>query len=190
MAFIRRSMGKLLIAILGAVIGIILQPYFEELQISLSAPRETFRIPISAKLDELEALAGFKYILVRFGSDEFLGRPSTGSGQREAGKLRLRYGSVAVAKADGGDAAVLVFTLPIHGELGTQFKLFAVQKSPDGIAKLKQVLEGCCTEEITITAADLELWFLLKREKYKRFAVEPTADGKILNNLVMPPHAR
>jgi hypothetical protein len=162
--------------------------YIRDLQI---APRETFRLTLSAKYDDLAPLASFRFILVQYGpngdeQEDFVQRLAPG--QQADAKLQNRYGPVKLEK-DSSGRSILIFKLPIHRSIGTLFKLFALPKAGGDLNRLREKLEAPCRDEIRITPGGDAVWFLLKREnpEFKRFQIKVTTPpGRFENNFVMP----
>src|SRR5215831_4662410 len=75
-------------------------------------PRETFKIPISAKYNDLAARAEFRFMLVRYADDSLYNRLE--GEQRKEAELQTRLFPVELQEAPGSDQAMLVFRLPIH----------------------------------------------------------------------------
>ena len=188
--------GQILInvscTLVGVLIGYLLDPVNEFIQQRLHAPEEKFVFPLSAKYGDLRSFADFRYILVRYGSDDFVRKLPLK--QTEEARFRLTYGQVELTKADSSDTGMLVLTMPVHDVLGAQFKMFAVQHGLGDAQKLSEMPKECCKDEISITNAarpEAEVWFILNPERFPslkpRLKIVETDENKILNNWIMAP---
>jgi hypothetical protein len=181
---------NILCTFLGILIGYVAEPIRDRIHQWWVAPSEEFALPLAAKYEDLKALADFRYILVRFGSDEEIKRLT--SKQSEDAGLQLIYEEVELAKAADGQTTELIFRMPVHKVLGTQFKIFALQIGSTDPEKLPNMLNACCADQVTITSQrGREVWLLLNPEKFPalspRLRIVETTDNKILNNWMMAP---
>jgi hypothetical protein len=153
-------------------------------------PRRTLQLQINAKYEVLARCATFKFMLVRYRTDAMLVRskdriPLEGK-QRTEAKLRTWIYPVRLRPApkSADEKATLIFHLPIHPELGTQFKLFAIPKSEKDIATVTDQLRSA--EEITLEGPNPvgEIWFLLKPDKFPGIMIIKTIRNNIENNYV------
>jgi hypothetical protein len=146
-------------------------------------PREMFKIQIGARYEELATCAKFKFMLVRYGVDDML--VHLPAKQRTEAQLQTRIFPVDLGKGSTPDTAMLIFRLPVHPVLGTQFKLFAVPKIPGDIEALNERLNSA--NEIVLTSPSPggeEAWFLFRQEKVPRFYTVKTIPSGIENNYV------
>ena len=183
--------SHILVFVLGAVGGVLSQlanvvvkPIIERIEDGLRVPRETFKIPISANYNDLTSRAQFRFMLVRYASDSVYNRLE--GAQRTEARLQNRLFPVKLTEVPEPDKAMLIFRLPVHPTLGTQFKLYAIPKTPADIEPLKEQLSS--VEEIALTdpSAGGEQWFLLKKEYFPRITTVDTDPSGIKNNYVGP----
>jgi hypothetical protein len=174
----RGLLRDLAFVILGAFLTYLAQPAFERVGEVLYSTPERFTLPLNAKYDTLRQLGEFKYIFVRYGTDEFLARPSISDKLKREGDIQNRRCPVELLKSATDESSVLAFKLPIHHVMGTQFKLYAIPRGNDGAAKMAEALK----DDVSVTWAGPETWFLVNQTKDGRFRIVPTEGGKIENN--------
>ena len=122
-----------------------------------------------------------------YGIDEMLSRPGISEKLKQDGIWQNENYPVALRRAADGKVE-LHFTIRVHKVLGTQFKMFAVPKANQDVAKLVAMLEAC-PGEITLThprPASGPVWFLLNTQSFSRFHVVRTHGETIENNYIAP----
>jgi hypothetical protein len=97
---------------------------------------------------------------------------------KREGDIQNRRCPVELLKSATGESSVLAFKLPIHHIMGTQFKLYAIARGSDGTVKMADALK----DDVSITWAGPETWFLVSQTKDGRFKTVSTEGGKIDNN--------
>ena len=128
-----------------------------------------------------KAIRGWKLLLVRFGSDEYL-RGSAGEADRNVGRPRYTSSSMKLSLSPTGEV-LLSWGLPVHRRLGTQFRCFIDTRKGDmGPSVLTGMLKHY--DEIDVIESEVveptRVYFTLRR-----FPVVTTSEG-IRQNLVRP----
>jgi hypothetical protein len=120
-----------------------------------------------------------KYILIRYGTDQYLANLASDS-ERHQGRLRNKVYDVKTIRH--GSSVQLFLKLRVHKRLGTQFKMF-VECTGD----TEPVMKFLKSQEM-ITCPKLETYSGVNRIYFlsKRFPVVKSIEGTFCNNMVFP----